>query len=103
MCALQLDLESNRVQSYDGAGNMLEMLNGLASPVLNDYPMSIFSYCSGHCFNLILQDNNNNNNNNNTAFRYALHNISPKAFTSTNIYTKTLNKLNKSLQIVFIK
>ena len=40
---------------------------------------------------------NYNNNNNNTAFRYALHNISPKALTNTNIYTKMYSKQVKQI------
>ena len=35
---------------------MRGILKGLAARVLNDYPISIFSYCSGHSLNLILQD-----------------------------------------------
>ena len=40
LCALQLDRENCRGQSYDGVGNMRARLNGLAARVLNDYLMS---------------------------------------------------------------
>ena len=54
LCSLQLDLEKCRGQGYDGAANMRGRFKGLAARVKADYPLSLFSYCSGHCLNQIL-------------------------------------------------
>ena len=56
LCSLQLNLEKCRGQGYDGAANMRGKFKGLAARVKADYPLSLFSYCSGHCLNQILQD-----------------------------------------------
>ena len=38
------------------AANMRGRIKGLATRVQNVQPKAVFSYCSGHCLNLILQD-----------------------------------------------
>ena len=54
--ALNLDIARLRSQAYDGASNMRCKFRGLSSKVLTDFRKAIYSYCSGHCLNLILQD-----------------------------------------------
>ena len=54
--ALGLSLDKCRGQGYDGASNMIGCLNGLATRVSADFPLALFSYCSGHMLNLVVQD-----------------------------------------------
>ena len=56
LLALNLDIARLRSQGYDGASNMRGKFRGLSSRVLTDFRKAIYSYCSGHCLNLILQD-----------------------------------------------
>ena len=56
LLALNLDIAKLRSQGYDGASNMRGKFRGLSARVLADFRKAIYSYCSGHCLNLILQD-----------------------------------------------
>ena len=54
--SLGLSLDECRGQGYDGASNMIEFLKGLATRVSADFPLALFSYCTGHMLNLVVQD-----------------------------------------------
>ena len=54
--ALSLSLDKCRGEGYDWASNMIGCLKGLATRVSADFPLALFSYCSGHMLNLVVQD-----------------------------------------------
>ena len=56
LTSLNLSLCDCRSQGFDGAANMRGKFKGLATPITKDFPLVIYSYCAGHCLNLILQD-----------------------------------------------
>ena len=56
LLSLNIHLEDCVAQGYDGASNMRGKNKGLATRIANNYPMAVYSYCNGHCLNLILQD-----------------------------------------------
>ena len=43
-------------QAYDGASNMQEKLNGLATKIRNEVPAALPVHCLAHSLNLCLQD-----------------------------------------------
>ena len=56
LTSVNLSLAYCRSQGFDGAGNMRGKFKGLATLITRDFPLVIYSYCVGHCINLILQD-----------------------------------------------
>ena len=49
-----LDLSMCRSQTMDGAGNKAERVNGCAALIRQQYPKSVYHYCSSHDLNLAL-------------------------------------------------
>ena len=51
-----LSVEDCRAQGYDGASNIRDTRGGVKTKILSEYPLAVFSYCSGHNLNLIIKD-----------------------------------------------
>ena len=51
-----LSMEDCRAQGHDGASNMRGARGGVKTKILSEYPLAVFSYCSGHNLNLIIKD-----------------------------------------------
>ena len=47
-----LDMINLRGQCYDGAGNMPGVRNGLAARVTQEFPKTVYTWCSSHKLNL---------------------------------------------------
>ena len=56
LLAYGLTFENCRGQACDGASVMRGRKNGVSTRILRDYPLAIYSYCSGHGLSLICQD-----------------------------------------------
>ena len=53
---MNLSLKNCRGQCYDGASNMKEGKNGVASQIISKEPRAIFTHCYGHALNLAVGD-----------------------------------------------
>ena len=56
LLAYGLTFDNCRGQASDGASVMRGRKNGVSTRILRDYPLAIYSYCSGHGLSLICQD-----------------------------------------------
>ena len=49
-----LDLSNLRGQSYDEAGNMAGLVNGVAALTASDHPLALYLHSASHCLNLAI-------------------------------------------------
>ena len=49
------DLCNLHGQVYDGAGNMAGLVNGVASLITVEYPLTLYLHCASHCLNLAVE------------------------------------------------
>ena len=54
LIALGLDIRNCRGQGYDGAAAVSGHINGLSAHICKINSKAIYTYCHGHCLNLVI-------------------------------------------------